>query len=331
MTKIKQFQKIIVDGILDMGAIVSEVRHSTYEYSMATDAGRLSITIHGDDDTMNVYCKFADVNKALEYVACNRFSGKWNFHLGTVRGADVKACAMDILRQIQRIIIEKVVEYRIPTIEDMTWQCPECKTIVIHDYDALCNVGTPICCGCAIDMERKDPPAWWVGVVKVTIHFEGLADQDKFYYIPLVGREWKNSETRQNRYIIQAMERTCKEKKVINGGGTIANTVYQHEFDEDHWSAFTLKDCKESGLHDSHKDASGHCLFCEREEQTISIDINGLDADRCQEELEKLGVKVLQKRPNSLLLEVPASSRLNIKKWMDDYGYDHDLYADIFA
>jgi len=45
----------------------------------------------------------------------------------------------------------------VPTIEDMAWVCPECGHEIVHDYDALIDVGEPVCSACDndIDMQRK--------------------------------------------------------------------------------------------------------------------------------------------------------------------------------
>jgi hypothetical protein len=56
----------------------------------------------------------------------------------------------------QGTILCREDEFSVPDIRDMIWVCPDCKRVVLHDYDALCEVGTPICGDCDCDMERLD-------------------------------------------------------------------------------------------------------------------------------------------------------------------------------
>ena len=46
---------------------------------------------------------FENVELAKQHTNCNPFSGKWNFHYGELRGADVKNCAAFIISAIKAI------------------------------------------------------------------------------------------------------------------------------------------------------------------------------------------------------------------------------------
>ena len=51
------------------------------EYSISTKFGNLWLKVVGDaSKVFTVFAKFEEVARAYEFLDCNRFTGKWNFH-----------------------------------------------------------------------------------------------------------------------------------------------------------------------------------------------------------------------------------------------------------
>ena len=69
-----------VKALLDLGA--KQDGGETYRFTIQTKAGRLRL--HPDANQTEgpgtVYTCFDDPQAARQFVDCNRFSGKWNFH-----------------------------------------------------------------------------------------------------------------------------------------------------------------------------------------------------------------------------------------------------------
>jgi len=79
---------------LDANATRTEYAYACYayacEYEIETKGGKLRITLHEDEHSMesgiySVFCRFNDVEKARKYFGIHSYqlnphSGKWNFH-----------------------------------------------------------------------------------------------------------------------------------------------------------------------------------------------------------------------------------------------------------
>ena len=102
MKKIDKFYKIITEGITNLGAV--QLDKEIYRWSINTKYGELRITIHEGDTTMNVYTKFKNPELSKHLFNCNPYSGKWNFHMGDIKGKDVTIYAEKVINTIEDIL-----------------------------------------------------------------------------------------------------------------------------------------------------------------------------------------------------------------------------------
>ena len=88
--------------LLDLGA--QQDGGETYRYTLATKAGRL--LLHPDVDQREgpgtVFTCFDDPKAAREFVDCNKFSGKWNFHY--FDGWTVEAAIKDFSARLRLVL-----------------------------------------------------------------------------------------------------------------------------------------------------------------------------------------------------------------------------------
>ena len=80
--KANEFREAVLELLTKFGAEKSEL----YQYKIKTEnLGDLYISLHDDSLSYcySIFTRFEDVDKAKQYVDCNPFSGKFNFHSGS--------------------------------------------------------------------------------------------------------------------------------------------------------------------------------------------------------------------------------------------------------
>jgi hypothetical protein len=102
MNKQKKFYKAMQDGLTELG-VVDSVK-SSYPQQIQTKYGTLFIHVETEMSSKIYTCftRFEDVEKAKEYVDCNIYSGKWNFHLW-VKDNKPEEIAKIILDRIRKV------------------------------------------------------------------------------------------------------------------------------------------------------------------------------------------------------------------------------------
>ena len=88
--------------LLDLGA--KQDGGEVYGFTLQTKAGRLRLQPDADqqDGPGTVFTCFDDPQAALQFVDCNRFSGKWNFHY--FDGWTVETAIKDFLARLRLVL-----------------------------------------------------------------------------------------------------------------------------------------------------------------------------------------------------------------------------------
>jgi hypothetical protein len=88
---------------------VAELPDEPGRFLLSTAAGPMDLSLHDDQDSCSVYCRFRDVARATSQLnqvggrmhQLNRFSGKWNFHWNEFCTAT--ECFDDFIRGVKDI------------------------------------------------------------------------------------------------------------------------------------------------------------------------------------------------------------------------------------
>ena len=105
MKKIDKFYKLITEGITKLGAVELDPKTNIYGWSINTKQGKLYINFHKEDIAMNVYTRFENPKLSKHLFNANPHSGKWNFHMGNIKGKDVTIYAEKVINTIEDISV----------------------------------------------------------------------------------------------------------------------------------------------------------------------------------------------------------------------------------
>jgi len=109
LSRKKQRQLFLVQAtklLLDLGA--KQDGGETYGFTLQTKAGRLRLQPDADqqDGPGTVFTCFDDPQAARQFVDCNRFSGKWNFHYfdGSVESLNPNQVILDLSFYVDKLL-----------------------------------------------------------------------------------------------------------------------------------------------------------------------------------------------------------------------------------
>jgi hypothetical protein len=98
----QRFVKKVIQLLLSLGA--KQDGGETYRFTMQTKIGGLRL--HPDTDQSTglgtVFTCFDDPAAARQFVDCNRFSGKWNFHY--FDGWDTETALADLSFSLRKVL-----------------------------------------------------------------------------------------------------------------------------------------------------------------------------------------------------------------------------------
>jgi len=110
MNKQQKFYTEMQKGLQEINVSGNDIFPSMYPQSLDTKYGKLLIHVEGDkkDDVKSsvftCYCRFDDVDIAMEHTNCNPYTGKWNFH-DFVKGTRTpEEVAQSFIRAIKNVI-----------------------------------------------------------------------------------------------------------------------------------------------------------------------------------------------------------------------------------
>lgn len=106
--KIKAFQKLVVEFLVERGKRVEPFSEREVAYNVETRYGQLRVCFftpdqtYGKDYFYSIYSRFADPAIAYKAVDCNPHSGKWNY-LGDA-SQEPEEAAEDFFQHIELVL-----------------------------------------------------------------------------------------------------------------------------------------------------------------------------------------------------------------------------------